>query len=117
MILSEILFVAFLGLVGLSLTIAISSKQGTSVRTIWLILGAFALMGVGLTRYAGLPIIAATGLAVLLTNELSKRERLKFFLILMAIALGGNFLWMLRNKFLTGQATLVTAESMSGMLY
>lgn len=117
MILSETLFVAFLGLVGWSLTVAMSSEQEASIRTRWLILGAFALMGVGLTRYAGLPIIIATGFAVLLTTELSKRERLKAFSILMAISLGGNFLWMLRNKFLTGQATLITAGSAVSSLY
>lgn len=108
-VLSEPLFMAFLGLAGWALALAIDSETKT-IRTKWLVLGALAIMGAGLTRYAGLPFIVATGLALLIA-EVNKCEKFKSFLLLMIIAIGGNIAWMLRNRLLTGSATLFTSES------
>jgi hypothetical protein len=60
---------------------------------------------VGLTRYAGLPVVAASAIVLLFFGRHALRRRLRDTMVYLVIALGPLALWLIRNFAVAGTAT------------
>jgi hypothetical protein len=100
MVYSEPAFIALALGAGLLLS---SRLAGAGIGT--LMGAALCLAGALLVRYAGLALLLAALLALLLWNRAALGRRLRDGVILLVVSFGPSALWLTRNTFASGSAT------------